>query len=141
MLTNIYKKVHQPIPTSENMEHSGNFQNESVSSAFNCVLPFHFLKWNRYFTACKQKFLESASQFSFSFCINLQSIKHNSSILFFSSSIIYFGQKQSIKAQIFGIFECSGQNLSNSSCQFWTDKSISPQSLYHSSLSWHKSPL
>ena len=35
MLTNIYKSVHQPIPTSENMEHSGNFQNESVSSAFN----------------------------------------------------------------------------------------------------------
>ena len=26
MLTNIYKSVHQPIPTSENMEHSGNFR-------------------------------------------------------------------------------------------------------------------
>ena len=30
-----YKSVHQPIPTRENREHPGNFQNESVSSAFN----------------------------------------------------------------------------------------------------------
>ena len=30
-----YKSVHQPIPTCENREHPGNFQNESVSSAFN----------------------------------------------------------------------------------------------------------
>ena len=30
-----YKIVHQPIPTRENREHPGNFQNESVSSAFN----------------------------------------------------------------------------------------------------------
>ena len=32
---NYYKRVHQPIPTRENREHPGNFQNESVSSAFN----------------------------------------------------------------------------------------------------------
>ena len=32
---NYYKSVHQPIPTRENREHPGNFQNESVSSAFN----------------------------------------------------------------------------------------------------------
>ena len=30
-----YKSVHQPIPTRENREHPGNFQNKSVSSAFN----------------------------------------------------------------------------------------------------------
>ena len=30
-----YKSVHHPIPTRENKEHSGNFQNKSVSSAFN----------------------------------------------------------------------------------------------------------
>ena len=36
----------------------------------------------------------------------------------FSSNIFYFGQQQSIKAQHFKIFECSGQNLSNSSWQF-----------------------
>ena len=50
---------------------------------------------------------------------------HQSSVLskitplyFFGSNILYFGQKQPIKVQIFEIFECSGQNLSNSSCQF-----------------------
>ena len=32
---NYYKSVHQPIPTRENREHPGNFQSESVSSAFN----------------------------------------------------------------------------------------------------------
>ena len=32
---NYYKSVHQSIPTRENREHPGNFQNESVSSAFN----------------------------------------------------------------------------------------------------------
>ena len=58
-------------------------------------------------------------------------------LYFFSSNIIYFGQKQPIKVQIFEIFECSGQNSSNSSCQFWTDKSIPLQILHHSSLPWH----
>ena len=32
---NYYKSVHHPIPTLENREHQGNFQNKSVSSAFN----------------------------------------------------------------------------------------------------------
>ena len=64
---NYYKSVHQPIPTRENREHPGNFQNKSVSSAFNWVLPFYFLKWNRYFSACKRKFLESTSQFPSNF--------------------------------------------------------------------------
>ena len=32
---NYYKSVHHPIPTRENSEHSDNFQNKSVSSAFN----------------------------------------------------------------------------------------------------------
>ena len=32
---NHYKSVHQPIPAREDREHPGNFQNESVSSAFN----------------------------------------------------------------------------------------------------------
>ena len=30
-----YKSVYQPIPTRENWEHPGNFQNKSGSSAFN----------------------------------------------------------------------------------------------------------
>ena len=32
---NYYKKVHRPIPTREDREHPCNFQNKSVSSAFN----------------------------------------------------------------------------------------------------------
>ena len=32
---NYYKSVHQPIPTHENREHPGNFQNEAKRSAFN----------------------------------------------------------------------------------------------------------
>ena len=32
---NYYKTVHQPIPTRENKEHPGNFQSESIRSAFN----------------------------------------------------------------------------------------------------------
>ena len=31
---NDYRSVHHPIPTLENGEHPGNFQNRSVSSAF-----------------------------------------------------------------------------------------------------------
>ena len=43
--------------------------------------------------------------------------------------------------KIFETFECSGQNLSNSLCQFWNDKSIPLQILYPSSVSWKITPL
>ena len=115
---NYYKSVHQPIPTRENREHPGNFQNKSVSSAFNRVLPFYSLTRNCCFSACKRKFLESTSQFFFKFCINFQCHQTLLLYIFFSSNIIYFGQKQLIKVQISEISECSTQNLSNSSCQF-----------------------
>ena len=51
-------------------------------------------------------------------------------LYFFSSNNIYFAQKESIKVKILETFECSGQNLSNSLCQFWNDKSIPLQILY-----------
>ena len=38
-------------------------------------------------------------------------------------------------------FICSGQNSSNSLCQFWNDKSIPPQILHHYSLPWYITPL
>ena len=41
----------------------------------------------------------------------------------------------------FETFECSGQNLSNSLCQSWNDKSISLQILHPSSFSWKITPL
>ena len=47
-----------------------------------------------------------------------------SPLYFFSSNNIYFAQKEPIKVKIFETFECSGQNLSNSSCQLWNDKSV-----------------
>ena len=76
-----------------------------------------FFNWNM---SCHVIF-ESTSHFSFKFYINTQ--YHQTQILctFYCSNIIYFGQKQPIKVQIFEIFKCSGQNLSNSSCQFWDD--------------------
>ena len=62
-------------------------------------------------------------------------------LYFFSSNNIYFAQKEPIKMKIFETFECSGQILSNSLCQFWNDKSIPFQILYPSSVSWKITPL
>ena len=59
----------------------------------------------------------------------------------FSSTSIYFAQKESIKIKIFETFECWGQNLSNFLCQFWSDKSTPLQILYPSSVSWKAIPL
>ena len=42
--------------------------------------------------------------------------------------------------KIFETFECSGQNWSNSLCQFWNDGSIFLQILYPSSVSWAITP-
>ena len=97
---NYYKSVHHPVLTRENSEHPGNFQNKSVSSAFNWLLSFYFLKWNRYFSACKWNFLESKSQFSFKFCINVQChIKHNSSILFLAQALYTFVKSSPLKCR------------------------------------------
>ena len=57
-------------------------------------------------------------------------------LYFFSSNNIYFAQKEPIKMKIFETFECLGQILSNSLCQFWNDESIPLQILYPSSVSW-----
>ena len=62
-------------------------------------------------------------------------------LYFFTQNFIYFGQKQPMKVQIFEILESSGQNLSNSSWQFWTFKAVSLHFLHHYSLSWHITPL
>ena len=67
-------------------------------------------------------------------------MKYNPSVRF-SSNNIYFPQKEHIKMEICETFKCPSQNSSNSSCQFWSDKSIPLQILYHSSFSWHTSPL
>ena len=43
--------------------------------------------------------------------------------------------------KIFETFECSGQNLSNSLCQFWNNKLIPLQILHPSSVSQKTTPL
>ena len=60
---------------------------------------------------------------------------------FFSSNILYFGQKHPIKVQIFEIFECPGENLPNSLCHFPNHKPVFLQILHDSSLSWKIPPL
>ena len=69
---------------------------------------------------------------------------HNSSVswkitprYFCSSNNKKIGHKEPIKTQVFLTFECSGQNLWSSSCQFANNKSFPLQFLYDSSLSWH----
>ena len=63
------------------------------------------------------------------------------SLYFFSSNNIYYAQKEHIKMKLFQTFKHLGQNLSNSSCQFWNHKLIPLRILHHSSLSWHITPL
>ena len=85
---------------------------------------------------------QTTSQFFFKFCI-LQCLERYLLYFylpyFFSSNIIYFGQKEPIEVQIFQTFDCSGQNSPNS-CHFW-NKSVFLQNLHHSSLSWDITPL
>ena len=93
-----------------------------------------FSLWTTIFRKCKSVFFQILHQ-------SLVPSNITPLYFFFSSNTIYFAQKNPIKVQIFEIFKCSGQNLSNSSCHFWIDKSIPLQVLYHSSLSWHIIPL
>ena len=81
-------------------------------------------------------FLTGQASFSSNFGSIFSAIKITT-LYFFSSNIIYFDQKE----QIFEIFECSGQNSSNSSCQFWNDKLIPLLILHHSSLLSRITPL
>ena len=76
--------------------------------------------------------------FSPNFAFFFNFMKDNSSILFLAETI---AQKESIKMKTFETFEYSGQNLSDCLCQLWNDKSIPPQILYLSSVSWKIIPL
>ena len=62
-------------------------------------------------------------------------------LYFFNSNNIYFAHKEPIKVKIFETFERSGQNLTNSLCQFLIDKLIPLEILYPSSVSWKITPL
>ena len=73
---------------------------------------------------------KTTNQFSFNFFYQSWVPSNITSLYFLSWSIIYFGQKQPIKVQIFEIFECLGQNLLNSSCQFWTSQFLFKFSIF-----------
>ena len=91
----------------------------------------------------KSVFLISFSKLQVSFSSNFASffnvVKDNFSVIF-SSSNIYFAQNEPIKVNIFETFECSGQNLWNSLCQFRNDMSIPLEILYPFSVPWKITP-
>ena len=90
------------------------------------------------------KFLMSFSKQHVRFSSNFASLFNVIKMIllyFFSSNSIYFVQKYPIKVKIFEPFWCSGQNLSNSLCQFGNGKSIPLQILYPSLVSWKITPL
>ena len=74
------------------------------------VLWWKFTNSSCHFWKHKSVFLQILHQYS---------VPSNITTLYlFSSNILYFGQKQPIKEQIFEIFKCSRENLPNSSCHF-----------------------
>ena len=121
------------------------------------ITPLYFFSLNNIYFALKkpitvkicenfkcsgQNLSNSLCQFWYDKSIPLQ-ILHPSSVswkitplYFFSANNLYFAHKERIKVKIFETFNCSGQNLSNSLCQVWNDKTIPLQSLYPSSVSW-----
>ena len=115
----------------------------------------HFLLWTKrsYQSSnfdtfkCSGENLPNSCHFPSNKSVFLQILHHSSMswkitpLYFFSSNNIYFAQKELIKMNIFGTFECSGQILLNSLCQFWNNNSIPLQILYPSSVSWKIIPL
>ena len=116
----------------------------------------HFLLWakgshqspNFDTLKCSGKnLLNSSCHFPSNKSVFLQILDHSSlswmitPLYFFSSNNIHFAKKAPNKVKIFETFERSGQNLSNSLCQFWNDKSIPFQILYPSLIQWKIAPL
>ena len=131
-----------------NREYPGSFQNKSISSSFKRVSK-HIL-WLAKLKGDGRTFWKVHAQIYPLNCLlhvevmstiyyksvhhpiptlsvgirNTLAILKLTPLYFFSSNIIYFVQKEPIEVQIFETFECSGQNSLNSSCLFWSDKSI-----------------
>ena len=136
------------------VSYSSNFVSFFIVTTYNFSVNFkltHFLLWTleshqssnfNTFKCSGENLPNSSCHFPRNKPAFLQILHHSSMswditpLYFFNSNNIYFAQKDSIKAKIFETFECSGQNLSNSLCQFWNNKSIPLQVLYPSSASW-----
>ena len=65
---------------------------------------------------------------------------HNSSVNFKLIHFLFW-TKGSHESPNFDTFQCSGENLPNSSCHFPNHKSVFLQTLHHSSVSWKITPL
>ena len=119
----------------------------AVSNFFvDLVPPFFFLKWNYYFSACKN-LLNCSCHFWKLKSVFLQ-ILHQSTVpsninllCFFRPNIIYFGQKESLKWIFFWSIPVLGSKFVKFWCQFWNGKSIPPQILHLFSLPWYITPL
>ena len=104
---------------------------------FDLIQLFYFPEWNRYFSACKSLPNSSCYFWIHKSVLHQSSVPSNTTPLyFFTSNIIYFGQKHPTKEQVFEIFKCPDKNLSNSSCHFPYHKLVFLQILHHSSVSW-----
>ena len=82
-------------------------------------------------------FLKVQLSFPSHFASNFTAIKHNSSALLQLKHYILWSKRSHYSATFWNlrISSAPGQNLLNSSCQFWNDKSIPLQVLHQSSLS------
>ena len=84
---------------------------------------------------------KTTSEFLFNFCIILHcQDTYNSTV---NLKLIHFllWTKASYQSSNFDSFECSGENLQNSSCHFLSNKSVWLQILHYSSVLWKITPL
>ena len=102
------------------------------SKKINILLKRSLLKWKflrlsgAQVKMCQISYVnfETASRFLSKFASLFSFMTDNSYVLFSLKQYIHFAQRETIKVKLFETFDCSGQNLSNSLCQFWNDKSI-----------------
>ena len=75
--------------------------------------------------------VNSSSNFALFFIVMTHKTTVNLQLIHFQ-----FWTKVSYQSSNFDTFDCSGQNLQNSSCHFPSKKSVFLQILHHSSMSW-----
>ena len=128
---------------------SSNFTSFFIVMTYNSSINFkliHFLLWTKgshqgpnFDTfKCSRENLPNFSYHSLnhkSVFLRILTAKYDSSVLFYLIKYILCS-KEPIKLKTFATIDCSGQSLSNSSYQFWNDKLIPYQVLYHSLVSW-----
>ena len=99
---NYYKSVYQTIPTRESWEYPDNFRNESVSSAFNWVLPFFFENEIAIFQPVIEDFWKAQVSFPSNFASICSVIKHNFSILFLAQALYAMVKSVLLKCKVLG---------------------------------------